>query len=314
MLFKRIDKCWQNAEGHRETDVDFLLEENDWDDFGYATTYHLHASRKLTGNSPEHLGSLRIMRIGQTKSEAYLLDKLFKNNPFSELPHGFVSLSMDIDMYMGVNRWLQTTEERKEFVRALKLILGENSEYYTQEVAEDDCFNKSLLRDSSGLDNFALQKGAALLEGAEVYYDLRKESITVNFLHVGQPVELHFSCIADEDDERLPNGVVVFIGKNGSGKSTAIYRLAKLMYMDPTRRSLLSNKIGYLVPNNVGVSKMFLISYSPFDNFVLPTSYDKDYIKLLKTGDDVNSRFVFSGIRDILAEEAGLEINGETDQ
>ena len=314
MLFKRIDKCWQNAEGHRETDVDFLLEENDWDDFGYATTYHLHASRKLTGNSPEYLGSLRIMRLGQTTNEVYLLDKLFKNNPFSELPHGFVSLSMDIDMYMGVNRWLQTTGERKEFVRALKLILGENSEYYTQEVAEDDCFNKSLLRDSPGLDNFALQKGAALLEGAEVYYDLRKESITVNFLHVGQPVELHFSCIADEDDERLPNGVVVFIGKNGSGKSTAIYRLAKLMYMDPTRRSLLSNKIGYLVPNNVGVSKMFLISYSPFDNFVLPTSYDKDYIKLLKTGDDVNSRFVFSGIRDILAEEAELEINVETDQ
>ena len=128
MLFKRIDKCWQNAEGHRETDVDFLLEENDWDDFGYATTYHLHASRKLTGNSPEYLGSLRIMCLGQTTNEVYLLDKLFKNNPFSELPHGFVSLSMDIDMYMGVNRWLQTTGERKEFVRALKLILGENSE------------------------------------------------------------------------------------------------------------------------------------------------------------------------------------------
>ena len=29
ILFRRIDKCWQNAENHTETDVAFFLEEND---------------------------------------------------------------------------------------------------------------------------------------------------------------------------------------------------------------------------------------------------------------------------------------------
>lgn len=46
LTFRRIDKCWQNACHHTETDVDFFLEENDWDDFGFQTFYHFHASKQ----------------------------------------------------------------------------------------------------------------------------------------------------------------------------------------------------------------------------------------------------------------------------
>lgn len=74
--FRRIDKCWQNAEGHTETDVAFFLEENNWDDFGYTTTYHLHSSALLTGGKPEYLGGLRIMHKGQTIRDATLEAKL----------------------------------------------------------------------------------------------------------------------------------------------------------------------------------------------------------------------------------------------
>lgn len=312
--FRRIDKCWQNADRHSDTDVAFLLEENDWDDFGYQTTYHLHASKQLTKGKPEYLGALRIMKKGQSTTDAYLLDHLYKNKAFTELPEDFVSLSMDVDLYMGINRYLETKEERLTVVKALHLILGENSEYFDKSLYEDDCFTSSLLRDGSSLDNFALQKGYSLLNSAECYYDLRKESVKVKFEHVSNAIELHFTSVDSDDDARLPNGVVVFIGKNGSGKSTAIYRLAKLMYTDPTQRFRLKNKVGEIEPNNVGVSKMFLISYSPFDNFILPTSYSKDYIKLLKTGEDVNSRFVFCGIRDIAKEEANIQIGEDTDE
>lgn len=312
--FRRIDKCWQNADMHSDTDVAFLLEENDWDDFGYQTTYHLHASKQLTKGKPEYLGALRIMKKGQSTTDAYLLDHLYKNKAFTELPEDFVSLSMDVDLYMGINRYLETKEERLTVVKALHLILGENSEYFDKSLYKDDCFTSSLLRDGSSLDNFALQKGYSLLNSAECYYDLRKESVKVKFEHVSNAIELHFTSVDSDDDARLPNGVVVFIGKNGSGKSTAIYRLAKLMYTDPTQRFRLKNKVGEIEPNNVGVSKMFLISYSPFDNFILPTSYSKDYIKLLKTGEDVNSRFVFCGIRDIAKEEANIQIGEDTDE
>lgn len=314
IYFRRIDKCWQNAETHTETDVAFFLEENDWDDFGYKTTYHLHASKLLTGGKPEYLGALRIMKKGQSIHEAYLLDKLFGNNAFNELPGEFVSLSMDVDLYMGINRYLESKEERQAVVKALHLILGEGSEYFDGSLYVDSCFSSSLLRDGSGLENFALKKGFALINSSECFYDLRKESVHVKFEHVANAIDLHFTTVESDDDPRLPNGVVVFIGKNGSGKSTAIYRLAKLMYTDPTQRFRMKASVGELKPNNIGVSKMFLISYSPFDNFILPTSYSKDYIKLLKTGEDVNSRFVFCGIRDVMKEEAEIEIGENTDE
>ena len=220
---------------------------------------------------------------------------------------------MDVDLYMGINRYLETKEERLGVVKALHLILGESSEYFDESLYEDDCFTSSLLRDGSSLDNFALHKGFSLLNSSECYYDLRKESMTVKFEHVSNAIDLHFTSVDSDDDARLPNGVVVFVGKNGSGKSTAIYRLAKLMYTDPTQRFRLKKKVGEIEPNNVGVSKMFLISYSPFDNFILPTSYSKDYIKQLKTGEDVNSRFVFCGIRDIAKEEVDIQIGEDTD-
>ena len=305
--FRRIDKCWQNAESHTDDDVTFFLEENDWDDYGYKTTYHLHATKQLTGSKPEYLGALRIMHKGQGIQEAYLLNKLYKNRAFTELPPEFVSLSMDVDLYMGVNRYLETKEDRLAVVRALHLILGFDSEYYDRSLHLDKCFNNSLLRDGSSLDSFALKKGYALLYSSECFYDLRRESMEVKFEYVSNSIELHFTCVDSDDDARLPNGVVVFIGKNGSGKSTAIYRLAKLMYTDPTQRFRLKKDVGAIAPSNIGVSKMFLISYSPFDNFILPSSYSKDYIKLLKAGEDVSSRFVFCGIRDIMKEEAEME-------
>lgn len=312
--FRRIDKCWQNAKGRTDTDVAFFLEENDWDDFGYKTSYHLHASSLLTGGKPEYLGGLRIMRKGQAIGEAYLLGTIFGNNEFKELPEDFVSLSMDVDIYVGINRHLVELEDRQAFIKALHLILGVDSQYYDQSLDLDDCFNSSLLRDGSSLNNFALKKGYALLNSSECYYDLRQESVTVKFEHVSNAIELHFTSVDADDNPRLPNGVVVFIGKNGSGKSTAIYRLAKLMYTDPTQRFRLKDDVGELKPNNVGVSKMFLISYSPFDNFILPTSYNKDYIKLLEAGEDVSSRFVFCGIRDIVGEECEIEIGEDTDE
>ena len=124
---------------------------------------------------------------------------------------------------------------RNEFIHALHLILDEDSKYYAQNLEEDPCFKNSLLRDGSRFDAYELQKGRQLLLSAEVFYNLRKESIRVRFSHVEEDTELSFSSVSEES-EILPNGIVVFIGKNGSGKSTANYKLAKLLYTEPTSR------------------------------------------------------------------------------
>lgn len=46
MNFKLIDVCFQNASAYSGTDADFYIEMDDWNDYNYFTTYHLHATKK----------------------------------------------------------------------------------------------------------------------------------------------------------------------------------------------------------------------------------------------------------------------------
>lgn len=317
--FKVIEKCWQDAKDYKGTECDFYLEKSNWDDYGYRTTYCLHATKKLTGLKDNiYLGIVKIMRKGQTTGEAYLLSSLFGKTVFNELPEDFVSLSFSLEIFNAVNRYLPSIEGRNEFIHALHLILGEDSKYYEQNLEEDPCFKNSLLRDGSRLDAYELQKGRQLLFSAEVFYNLRKESIRVRFSHVEEDTELSFSSVSEES-EILPNGIVVFIGKNGSGKSTAIYKLAKLLYTEPTSRYKLESRIGTIEPQNVGVNKLFIVSYSPFDNFVLPGTNDRELLERYRRNEQEYSRFVFCGIRDLKKEvinkvgDEVLDLEGKDD-
>lgn len=79
LKFKIIDKCFQDAKNYNDDDIDFYLEESDWNDYSYTTTYCLHASKKIIKSSKaEYLGNIRIMRKGQTTEDYYLLRNLFQ--------------------------------------------------------------------------------------------------------------------------------------------------------------------------------------------------------------------------------------------
>jgi hypothetical protein len=78
-VFQIIDKCFQDASHiDVDSDVDFLLEESDWNDYGYMTLYGVHATAKRSRNEKTtYLGSIRIMRIDQQVNESHLLRKDF---------------------------------------------------------------------------------------------------------------------------------------------------------------------------------------------------------------------------------------------
>lgn len=306
LKFKLIDKCWQNAIGLSPDDADFFLEKNEWDDYGYHTMYHLHATSKLTTVGNVYLGYIRIMKHGQEENEIYLLNKKQgKQNVFSELPKDFVSLTTSIDLFKGLNKYL-TPEKRLQFIKQMHLILNEASEYYKL-VHKDECFTVSLLRDTT-IGNYSLKKGFSLLMDKATYYNLQQQSIEIKFANVDEFTRLNFSCLPNFKSKNIPNGVITFIGKNGSGKSTSIYNLAKLMYAYPDQRFRLQAKIGKVRPNDIGINKLFLLSYSPFDNFVLPGIGGEDYRVILEGLKNNDGRFVFCGIRDVKKEfEAILE-------
>ena len=87
--FRVIYKCCQNASGYSGRDADFYLEEDGWNDFQYHVMYHLHATKRLTGDNNVYLGYLRIMKSGQEKEDIFLLRRALGDNAFTELPGGY---------------------------------------------------------------------------------------------------------------------------------------------------------------------------------------------------------------------------------
>lgn len=308
MEFKVIPECYNNARTFYfpGMDCDFYLEESGWNDHGYYTMYHLHATRRLTkGPRNEYLGYIRIMKIGQERGENRLIRGAFGGRVFQSLPKGFVSLSLNVSLFKRL-RQLLSEEQRRVFINALHVIIGQASPLL-EKVAEEECFINSLLRDDASVDGFHMRQIESYMLGRSVLYDLRKEAITVQFSHVENPVHLKFVCRNEDGKENLstvglPNGVVVFVGKNGSGKSTAMYKLARLIHSDPTMRSNLRQILGEITPSDIGVVKLLIFSYTPFDNFYLPGMDEAQLLSQLRNLAFEDCSVLFSGIRDIRTE------------
>jgi len=300
-VFRLISKCFQDASGVEYGNAHFLIEENDWNDYNFYVMYHLHATPLITGSRTVYLGYIKIMKSGQEKYDEYLLRKaLGKQVEFEELPEDFVSLTQSIDVFDGLNNLLKATE-KKDFVKQMHLILSTQDDNYYSMVEGQEALINGLLRDSS-MDSYSLKRGKEIMLAGETHYDLRKEMITASFVNVRKRIPLQFSCLPDVKTMMIPNGVMTFIGKNGSGKSTLIYHLAKIMYAYPDQRFRLKENIGTIEPIDIGISKLFLISYSPFDNFVLPGIGGEDYRLLVQGMETGKGRLVFCGIRDVKSE------------
>ena len=300
-IFRLISKCFQNATNKDYGNAHFLLEENDWNDYNYYVTYHLHVTPLITGQDTRYLGYLKIMRKGQAEHDKYLLRKVLERNAdFVELPDDFVSLTQSLDVFDGLNALLNA-QDKKEFVRQIHLILSERDDEYFKLVAGEPALEKGLLRDSS-INSYSLQRGREMMLSGETHYDLRKETVVMRFKNLKEPIRLNFSCLPDIETDQIPNGIITFIGKNGTGKSTLLYQLAKVLYAYPDKRFKLKDDIGFIEPIDVGISKLFLISYSPFDNFVLPGVGCDDYRLILNSLESGRGRLVFCGIRNVIAE------------
>lgn len=311
LKFKIIDKCFQDATSYTQTDVDFLLEEDDWNDYYYRTIYHIHVTPKRTKGKTVYLGIIKIMQYGQTQKDSKLLRKLFPKLIFENLPNNFCSLSFSIDMYKALNRYL-TAKERISFIQSLRLILSKNDEWYLS-VKDDDCFNSSLLRGAS-MDSFELHEGRRLLlmEGND--YSLETKEIKIKYADSPDILNLKFKSITEPSANDIQDPVIAFIGKNGSGKSTALYKLASLLYTNPSNRHLLKDSIGTIEPKDLGISQLMIFSYTPFDNFTLPGANSKTDLKLwAQSIEKREGRFIFCGLRDV-SKEANAMVEAYTKQ
>lgn len=302
MLFKLIDIHYQDARNVNPEGADFLLEEDNWNDFGYRTLYHIHATSNLTQKGNEYLGSIQIMEIGQTSNDCNLLRKcLGPNLLFSALPEGFYSISFSVGLFRDLERLLDV-EQRKEFKKTLRLITNTSDEWYSK-VRDTNCFKTSLMRNAS-MDAYALRIGDEIMKSDLRSYDLREQSMIFT-LPNSNPIELNFTGPATmaNDDGLLPSRLAVFIGDNGVGKSTILYRLVKILYAGvDEREKILAESLGKVEPKDVGFSKLIMVSYSALDNFTLPGSSNSEVLSILQGFDNGFGRFTFCGLRNVRSE------------
>ena len=142
LSFRLIHGCYQDASSRNDSDVDFLLEENSsWDDFGFHTSFFLHATTKLTGAGIKALGYISIMCVDRNINEwdaLLLINKIGYEKKFYELPPDFCSLSTSLNLYKQLHRYL-TQKQRRAFEKSFNMILDSDSPYY-QKVSHTDCF------------------------------------------------------------------------------------------------------------------------------------------------------------------------------
>ena len=300
--FRVIPVCYQDATYRDQGDVDFYVETDYWNDYGFCTTYHLHASKRLTGGKTSYLGSMNIMKVGQTTNDANLLGQIFSQaeGVFTKLPEDYFMVSFSLELFKGVSLLLKSKEDRMLFLESLNVMFDSSHPLY-ETVKNQECFTSSVLRNST-MDSFVLKKAKQIMFDEAVFYDLEQQAIEVTYQNAETPICLDFKCPHGVTAiGSVPYGMVAFIGHNGCGKSTLLYDLASLIYTPPTQRFLLKETIK-MKPSDVGTTKLMMFSYSAFDNFRFPGNTLSDYRLMAEGVDSRQGRFIYCGVRDVKQE------------
>lgn len=312
MRFKIISQCFQKASDDPDSkNYDFYLEQDKWDDYGYHTLYHVHAARGLTGEDPEYLGSVNIMKRGQQEGQYYLVKKEVGDS-FTSLPDDFCSVSMSVELYRGLYRLLTTSHQKKDFAESLKMIFSTESERY-KTFKDENCFQLSLMRNAS-MNAYGLVLGREIMYDEASAYDLAKIPLKYILPNGEGEVSFDFRTANPELQNKIdiPSRLLACIGNNGAGKSTILYRLARILYSSPSARAEYAKSLGSIYPSDAGFRRLFVISYSAFDNFILPGTTE-EYPMILDGLKNRNGRLVFCGIRDVESEYQNL-INQDSDR
>lgn len=287
-------------------DSRFALQQDGWDDYGFKTLYHLHFRH---GENPEdvtYIGGVKILCRGQKVGEAQQISK-----PFNKLLNNFVSVGTSLDYYQRVNEL--PPARRKAIMDALNDVVAHPE--FVPLFEDEPGWGRSLFRDNSEWRGF-LDDARALFEGNFSALADIEEAFSYTPAGADEPIEFDFASPQPSfymgpyrrlgprrRRTLLPNRIVVLVGRNGSGKSTLLSRLAHVAFASPQERATKPLKaLGILLPASIGFMRVITISYSAFDSFVVP---GLDAKGLSQTTEDIASgdgRFVFCGLRDIVAE------------
>ncbi len=232
----------------------FILAYNDWDDFSYRTSFRLSFHNDISHETT--IGRVKIMNRNENRT-INVIPKVF-----DELLEDFCSLGQDITYYENLKKVYP--DQYEDILDVL------NDAAFFPEVTDnfenDSKFINSLLRNSEA--EKALKEAKFLIEGIsyETAFQFKYSCLLPN-ADRNHEADLNFG-----DTSNLPNRIIALVGKNGTGKTQF---LAKLAY-DLSGKSKSKNFKLSFSPHRPYFSKIIAVSFSAFDKFSKPQK-DKSF-------------------------------------
>jgi len=261
---KLINNTWPPQNGQYKDSL--ILYYDNWNDYGHRTSFGMSFCND-SGQVFE-VGAVKILHIEDDEDEAYALHtREFIGTQIDRLDNNFCSLGQDLAYYKNLQNFLP--DEYQDVLARM------NDIAIFDEIREQvwDCtgVQASLLRFSSA--------EKALKEAKEILGLLKVEEKNLSFDYLARvpydsvPVKLSFDF---KQNPLLPYRLNIIIGKNGTGKTQLLTRLANSLsgYTDDLEDEVFPN-------GRPAFDKIMSISYSAFDSFKRPKYDNADDTRVL---------------------------------
>lgn len=224
-----------------------ILRRDSWDDFGFKTLFD--AELYMHGQEAVELGQVKIMRRDAPKGTTEL-----PGSQFSQLGPEYCSLGQTAEYYAKLAELPART--RKEYLLAMRDAAFDRD--IRREFMGKEAWEASLTRFGPALH--ALKVGKNLVEGVKRTVGL------ASFAYVREgvsPLTVDFSF---DDRAELPGRSNVIIGYNGVGKTHLLANIARAA----SEGGVVDGEGGALVGQDATFGAVIAVSYSAFDDFLLP--------------------------------------------
>lgn len=249
----------------------FLLANETWDDFGFKTTFIAHV---LQNRRWFPIGTVGIARKGQERGSTYEL--LGRPGTLASLGDDYYSLGGEVDYYRSLVDLLGH-EQALGVLYALNDVAIDPGLY--SEVESEPALRSSLIRSTIAVE--ARDKAREILELSPT--DLRDRfRIRVNLDDVDGSHDFDFDFTRLD---RSSSRVAVLVGLNGTGKTQSMASIARLLtqVIGSTGRGAPESSGDWVQPRP-SVYGVVAVSFSAFDEFVLPTRDDSSRFRYTYCG------------------------------
>lgn len=230
------------------------LYQDAWDDFGWKARFL--ATLHLDEEEEVDLGALRIASRGN----AYRVEDM--PAVLEKLPKNSASLGESIAYYRRIGA--MPAPMRRRYLQSMQDIVAKPVR--RRRIGEGSLWEKSFMREASS--RHALKRGGYYINTS--YERVAPPTFDFSMQIKGAP-SAHEVDVDYSAHNGLPNRTIAWVGRNGTGKTTALAALvAGLMPPQVFSKESISDLPRASVESDVEISRLITISYNVFDEFPLP--------------------------------------------